>query len=61
MNKQFQGSKKKARKAAYLERQAKRGMEQRKEAILKDSSSTLEELAEAMGVTLGNKMKVIHT
>ena len=61
MGKQNQGSKKKAKKLAFLERQAKRDKERRREAVLKSSSSTMKEMAEALGVTLGNKMKVVHT
>lgn len=48
---QYQGSKTAARKAAYLEREAKReGHKRRQQRI--DNARTVEELAAAMGIPL---------
>ena len=52
MSKQNQGSKKKARKVGYFKREAKRSEERRKEAVLRNSSSTVDELVEVLGVRL---------
>jgi len=54
MNKQYQGSKKKARRKAYLKRKSKK--EDWKDKLKKlDTASTIEEMAEVMVVTLGKK------
>jgi hypothetical protein len=54
MKKQFQGSKKKARKLAYENRQLKKFMEKQKRQHLQDAidSGNIEEMASAMGVKL---------
>jgi hypothetical protein len=51
MNKQFQGSKKKARKAGYLKRQAARIQKLGRNDKLVGGGN-IEEMAEAMGIKL---------
>jgi len=51
MNKQYQGSKRKARRKAYLKRKTKK--EEWKDNLIRlNTASTIEEMAEAMGVKL---------
>ena len=52
LNKQFQGSKKAARRRAYMERQNLSRVERIRLATINDPNATLEEMAEAMGVVL---------
>jgi len=54
MNKQFQGSKKKARKKLFLQRQARRNEAKKKhlEYIEALNSGDIEQMADVMGVRL---------
>jgi len=50
-SKQLQGSKAKARKAAFIEREDKRAIEGRRKSAFRKASS-MEEMAAAMGIKL---------
>ena len=52
MNKQFQGSKKKARKKAYLDRKAQREAQRKRFLRIYDSDCGIEERAMLLGVRL---------
>ena len=54
MNKQYQGSKKKARKKAYLERQERKQKDIEKRRIYYEAmnSGNIEQIADAMGIRL---------
>jgi predicted transposase YdaD len=50
--KQFQGSKRKGREAAWQKRQAEKAEEQRLLKIINSRESSIEEVASAMGISL---------
>lgn len=52
MNKQSQGSKKKARRELFLIREKKRDKEALNQTILQNPNSTMEEMAAVLGVKL---------
>jgi hypothetical protein len=51
-NKQFQGSKKAGRRREYWKRKTDKYIKKEVDRIINDPNSTIEEIAEAMGVRL---------